>query len=181
MLPVLARLLLPCLGLMLALPAAGLAADPRQEGATAVPNWSLRCADGSQIDFYEALKKGPVLVSFWALWCQPCLKELPHLNSLAAETEGRLTVLAINMDSSKSVAKVRPFLSSKRYKVTVPLDTAGDVGRLLQVGGVIPFLVLYDANGREVYRHVGYKEGDEVELQKRVNALIPAPETRGEE
>jgi thiol-disulfide isomerase/thioredoxin len=156
---------------------AGTAATERQ----AAPDWRLRCADGHHVSFHDALADGPVLVSFWALWCLPCLKELPHLNRLAAETEGQLTVLAVNMDSSKSVAKVRPYLRSKGYDLIVPLDTAGDVGRLLHVGHILPFVALYDTSGCEVYRHVGYKQGDEIELSKQVQALLggepPAEET----
>jgi hypothetical protein len=43
----------------------------------------------------------------------------------------------------------------------------------MQVGGLIPFLTLYDRTGEEVYRHVGYKEGDEGELRRQVEALLP--------
>ncbi len=164
----LAALLLPA-ALLLALPAA-VAAD---EGPAA-PDWNLRCADGEQISFHDALAEGPVLVSFWALWCKPCLKELPHIDQLARDFAGRLTVLAVNIDNSRSVAKVRPFLRSKGYEVTVPLDTSGDVKRLLQVGNMVPFLVLYDSTGQEVYRHTGYKMGDEIELRRHVDALLGA-------
>jgi cytochrome c biogenesis protein CcmG/thiol:disulfide interchange protein DsbE len=136
------------------------------------PDWQLKCADGGHVRLHEALAEGPVLVSFWALWCLPCLKELPHLNELAVEMKGQVTILAINKDSSKSVAKVRPYLHAKGYDLIVPLDTAGDVGRLLQVGAVLPFVVLYDSAGREVYRHVGYKEGDEIELRERILTLL---------
>lgn len=136
------------------------------------PDWSLRTSAGTTVRMGEALAKGPVLVSFWALWCAPCLKELPHLDALARETTGRLTVLAVDADSQQGVARVRPYLQSKKLTLTVPLDTAGDVQRLLQVGGTLPFLVLYDAQGREVYRHIGYREGDEVVLRERVSALL---------
>ena len=140
----------------------------------AAGDWSLRSADGADVSFGGALARGPVLVSFWALWCGPCLKELPHLDALARETGGRLTVLAVNADGPKGVARVRPYLQSHRIGLTVPLDTSGDVARLLQVGGVLPFLVLYDAAGHEVYRHVGYREGDEGALRERVLKLLAA-------
>lgn len=160
-------------------PACGAGADTDPPAA---PDWRLRTADGKQVGFHEALARGPVLVSFWALWCRPCLKELPHLDELAAETEGRLTILAVNCDSPKSVAKVRPYLRSKKYGLTVPLDTSGDLCRRMQVGGMIPFLTLYDSDGKEVYRHVGYKEGDEHELRKVVLKLLgePVDETEDE-
>jgi len=138
----------------------------------AVPDWTLRTTDGKEVGLHAALSRGPVLVSFWALWCVPCLKELPHLDALARETAGRLTVLAVNEDATRGVARVRPYLQSKRFGLTVPLDTAGDVARKMQVGGSLPFLVLYDSRGAEVYRHVGYHEGDGAKLREKVMALL---------
>jgi thiol-disulfide isomerase/thioredoxin len=137
-----------------------------------VPDWKLKCADGSQVEFRKELAKGPVLISFWALWCKPCLKELPHIDKLGQEFQEQMTVLAVNIDSPQSVARVRPYLKSKGYKVKVPLDTSGDLMRMLQIGSVVPFVILYDSDGREVYRHVGYKEGDEKELYKHVATLL---------
>jgi thiol-disulfide isomerase/thioredoxin len=146
--------------------------DSRAPATFAVPDWRLRATDGREISLHGALAKGPVLVSFWALWCNPCLKELPHLEALASETAGRLTVLAVNQDGPRSVARVRPYLRSKGLGLTVPLDTSGDVGRKMQIGGALPFLVLYDARGREVYRNIGYREGNEVVLREKVMALL---------
>ena len=140
--------------------------------AFAVPDWRLRATDGQEISLHEALAKGPVLVSFWALWCNPCLKELPHLEALSSETAGRLTVLTVNQDGPRSVARVRPYLRSKGLGLTVLLDTAGDVARKMQIGGALPFLVLYDARGREVCRNIGYREGNEIVLREKVMALL---------
>jgi len=161
------------LALVALLPGASVAADaPRDTAAYAVPEWSLRTAEGTDVSLHDALAHGPVLVSFWALWCGPCLRELPHLDSLARETAGRLTVLAVDQDGPRSVARVRPYLHSRKLRLIVPLDTSGDVARQMQVGEALPFLVLYDPRGREVYRRVGYREGDEIALRRRVMALL---------
>ena len=141
-------------------------------GSFAVSDWTLRAADGKEVSLHGSLAKGPVLVSFWALWCNPCLRELPHLEALANETAGRLTVLAVNQDGPRSVARVRPYLRSKGIRMIVPLDTAGDVARAMQVGGILPCVLLYDARGREVYRNFGYHEGGEVALRAKVLELI---------
>ena len=59
--------------------------------------------------------------------------------------------LAVNTDNSKSVAKVAPFLSSKGFdNLIVPLDTGAEVQQQMQVGGMVPFLLLYDGEGRPV-------------------------------
>ncbi len=138
----------------------------------AAQDWTLPTANGGQVSFQEHLAQGPVLVSFWATWCRPCLKELPHLEALAATYQGRLTVMAVNTDGPKAVAKVAPLVMTKGYEnVIFPLDTAADLQERLHVDN-IPFLILFDRQGNEVYRHIGYKEGDELELQAQVKRLM---------
>lgn len=164
-------LLSAALGLLLA----SLWAAPAQ-AAPAVADWTLETAGGGTVNFHETLAEGPVVMSFWATWCKPCLKEMPHLNRLAAEYEGRVTFLAVNTDNSKSVAKVAPMLSAKGFdNLIVPLDTGAEVASQLQVAGIVPFLIIFDEQGREVYRHVGYKEGDEEELAHFLSEMMSRP------
>ena len=159
------------LAVTLGLAQGGVAAESKAD-------WTLGTADGGSVSFQEALADGPVVVSFWATWCKPCLKEMPHLNEFAGQYADQVTFLAVNTDNSKSVAKVAPFLAAKKFdNLTVPLDTGGIVQSQLQIGGTIPFLVLYNAQGLEVYRHVGYKPGDEVELKHEIEAVLAAGKT----
>ena len=84
-----------------------------------------------------------------------------------------MTFLAVNTDNSKAVAKVAPYIQAKGYdNLIVPLDTGAQVQQLLQVGGILPFLILFDGQGREIYRHIGYKDGDEVELEREIEQLL---------
>ncbi len=146
--------------------------------APGVADWTLGTADGGTVNFHAKLAEGPVVMNFWATWCKPCLKEMPHLNRLAGEYKGRVTFLSVNTDNSKSVAKVAPMLSSKGFdNLIVPLDTGAEVASQLQVAGIVPFLIVFDSDGREIYRHVGYKEGDEEELAHFLSELVSRPAT----
>jgi thiol-disulfide isomerase/thioredoxin len=151
--------------------ALGIALPAAAQDQTA--DWSLETITGETVGFHDQLDRGPVLVSFWATWCKPCLKEMPHLDRMAGRFAGQVSFLAVNTDNSKAVAKVAPYIQAKGYdNLIVPLDTGAQVQQLLQVGGILPFLILFDGQGREIYRHIGYKDGDEAELEREIENLL---------
>jgi thioredoxin 1 len=51
-------------------------------------------------DFGESVKKGVVLVDFWAEWCAPCRRLAPTVDQLAEEYNGRVTVAKMNVDEN---------------------------------------------------------------------------------
>ena len=140
----------------------------------AAPDWSLPTHDGGEVSLHGALAQGPVVVSFWATWCIPCLKEMPHLNTFAEDFAGEVTFIAVNVDNSRSVAKVAPLVRARSWSsLTIALDTAGILQQTLQVLSP-PYLIVYDRAGREVYRHEGYKQGDELVLRQKIEDLLAA-------
>ena len=46
----------------------------------------------------------PVIVDFWAPWCKPCLAIEPHLRAIAAENEGRVRLVRMNVDENLGVS-----------------------------------------------------------------------------
>jgi thioredoxin 1 len=62
----------------------------------------IKVTDSSfQADVLDS--KSPVLVDFWAEWCQPCRMIAPSLEELSTEMEGRLTIAKINIDENPQV------------------------------------------------------------------------------
>ena len=136
------------------------------------PDFKLPDLAGETIHLAEVDAENPVLVSFWATWCVPCPDEMKHLQRLYDEyrDEG-LAVLAISIDGTKTVAKVKSFVNGRRFSYPVLYDTNNDVKRRYHVKAV-PAIYLLRPGGELAYFHVGYRPGDEVALEKEIKSLL---------
>lgn len=140
--------------------------------SVAAVDFTARDLDGKKVQLKTFLSKGPVLLDFWALWCVPCLKEMPQLQKLAEQyRKPGLTIIAINQDSPSDQSKVKPFVKQKRYDFVVVLDEDKDLSKQFNVA-VLPTTLLLDQNGKIVYSHTGYKPGDEAKLAEELRKLF---------
>lgn len=99
-------------------------------------------------------KGKPLLVNIWATWCAPCIVEMPMLDELAAREKDRLTVLVVSQDL-QGMEKVGPFFEKSNF---AELEPYLDPDNKLSFGfgtGVMPTTVLFDADGKEVWRVIG--------------------------
>lgn len=102
---------------------------------------------------YEGLKGVPALVNLWATWCAPCVKELPTLQELQSQRKADLWVVPINQDMAPR-ASVEAFMKDHKLDLPIYRDPKMSVSGALGAE-VLPTSILYDANGREVWRYVG--------------------------
>lgn len=130
-----------------------------------------------------------VLVDFWATWCVPCRKAMPHMQKLsetygpaADRTEGGLVVLGIALDEAGGKV-VKPFYN--KLKITYPMladaptapaaagaaATAKDMKKAYGVQE-IPVVYVFDATGTVTHAHVGATDELEAALDKAVAALV---------
>jgi thiol-disulfide isomerase/thioredoxin len=123
----------------------------RSHKGSRMPDLTLADPSGGKLAL-AGLKGKPVLVNLWATWCAPCVKELPTLDALAAA--GKIRVVTVSQDSGEP-AKVAAFLKDKGIAHLEPwLDPDNDMS-FHYATGTLPTSVLYDAEGREVWRFVG--------------------------
>jgi peroxiredoxin len=135
-------------------------------------NFKLESIDGSQVELSKLYGKGPILISFWATWCKPCIEEMVELNKIYEELKDKgFSLLAISTDNEKTVAKVKPFIKSRGYEFTVLLDKNSEVARKYYAQQ-IPFSVLLDKDGKIIQTHLGYKKGDEKKLKEKILSLL---------
>jgi thiol-disulfide isomerase/thioredoxin len=134
-------------------PAGTVKGADRSHKGDAVPAVTFNDPDGVETTL-AAFKGRPTLVNLWASWCAPCVKELPTLDQLARKQQGRLNVVAISQDTAPH-ASVTAFLDSHKVQT---LGAYQDPKMAISGGlhaDVLPTSILYDADGREIWRYVG--------------------------
>ena len=128
--------------------------DRSQRGQVA-PTVKFNDPDGREFDLGK-FKGKPVLVNLWASWCAPCVKELPTLQRLeqSQAEEGKLGVIAVSQDMAPR-GSVEAFLGERDIgRFAAYHDPDMKLTSALGVE-VMPTTVLYDAQGKEVWRYVG--------------------------
>jgi len=127
----------------------------RSHRGEAAPTVKFKNPDGGDFDLSK-FKGTPVLVNLWASWCAPCIRELPTLQQLeqAQADEGKLGVIAVSQDTSPQ-GSVEAFLGERDIgRFAAYHDPDMKLTSALNVQ-IMPTTILYDAQGREVWRYVG--------------------------
>lgn len=138
-------------------------------GQNEVPTVTLTTMEGDNTNLQELSKDGGVkIVSLWATWCVPCLKELDAINEVYEDwqEETNVELIAVSIDDSRTVKRVKPLINGKAWDYTIVLDTNNDLKRAL--GAATVPLTLVIKNGKILYRHSGYNPGAEMELYEKV-------------
>jgi peroxiredoxin len=113
----------------------------------------------------------PMVISFWATWCKPCIKELDNIRDVYDEwqEETGVKVIAVSIDDARNASLVTPFVKAKGWEYEMYLDKNSDMKRAMNVVNV-PHTFLFDGRKEVVYQHTSYAEGDEEELYERIRA-----------
>ncbi len=127
----------------------------------------IRVVDLKGLEAAIAAHKGEgILVNFWAIWCEPCVAELPDLLAVGREFRGRHgVVLTVSYDlmipdtTPKAVLKqMQAFVAARKIDAPVYIYDAPDYDAINQrfgLPGPVPMTIAIDRSGKVVDRHAG--------------------------
>ncbi|GAB4413516.1 MAG: hypothetical protein OHK0039_20510 [Bacteroidia bacterium] len=142
-----------------------------QQGLPAVDVKSLNGAVSSTAGWTNDGK--PMVISFWATWCKPCIKELNNISELYPDwqEETGVKIIALSIDDARTSLGVRSLVQGLNWEYEVFIDENGDFKRAMNVIN-IPHTFLLDGSGKVVYQHTSYADGDELYLYDHIKALV---------
>lgn len=136
-------------------------------------------------DYQKLLEKHrgkPVLVNFWATWCEPCRDEYPMVNELARTYAPQgLAVMAVSLDEDTDINLVRRFVTRMNpvfpnFRKKPGKDEEFINGVHLKWSGALPATFFYDREGRLAVSLVGEHQRPEFEkiIQQLISSSPPA-------
>ncbi len=142
-------------------------------------DFRLRDVDGNEFAFQKYLAKvkengtkGAVLISFWAMWCEPCKQEMKALVDVYEKYKDQnFHYLAINLDNPRSLAKVKAYVRAQKLPYDFLLDPNSEVFKKLN-GQSMPYSLVLDQDGKLISKRTGYIAGDEHEIEADIKKIL---------
>lgn len=115
----------------------------------------------------------PIIISFWATWCKPCIAELAAIAENYPDwvEETGVKLIAVSIDDARNVAKVEPFVNGKAWEYEVYTDENGNFKRAMSVNNV-PHTFILDGKGNIVWQINTYTPGGEGEFLEIVKKIL---------
>ena len=137
-------------------------------GYAALPDVTLKDINGKEVKVADLSRSGkPIIISFFATWCKPCIRELKAIHELYPDwqDETGVEMYIVSEDEGQDAQRVAPMVNGFGWEYKVLLDPNGTFKRAMNVQN-IPHLFVIDSKGKTVYNHVGYTDGGETEIEK---------------
>ncbi|SFS46064.1 TlpA disulfide reductase family protein [Paenibacillus sp. 453mf] len=144
---------------------------PTEVGAKAgmlAPSFQL---NGMEEGTYEVggKREKPLMLNFWASWCEPCKMEAPTLNHISAAYKDELDIYGINVTKYDNEKDAAEFVDTFHVNFPILMDTDGAIYDLYK-GMAFPTNVLIDENG--VIQEVILGILSEEELENKIKDLL---------
>ena len=138
-----------------------------------LPSVQLKDINGKTVDTATLSNDGnPFVISFFATWCKPCIRELQAINDYYADwqDETGMKLIAVSIDDGQNANRVKPLVDGKGFEYEVLLDTNSDLKRALGIKD-IPYVLILDGDGNIVETRNGYTDGSETHIIEKIREL----------
>lgn len=125
----------------------------------------LEDLEGTPVDFGAYIGRRPVLVQFWATWCEVCAALEPRLRAAAARWGDDVDFVLVAVGVNQNPRRIRRYMDDHPLHGTVLWDGRGRATRAF-MAPTTGYLVILDARGRVVYTGVGEDQAFEPALAK---------------
>lgn len=137
-----------------------------------LPEVQLKDTAGKAISTSTLSNDGkPFVISFFATWCKPCMRELRAIAEVYPEwqEETGMKMYIVSIDEAQNSGKVRPLVDGEGWEYEVLLDSNSDFYHALGLQ-MVPHVIVCDGSGNIVYSHSGYTDGSESQIIEAVRA-----------
>ena len=156
-------------------------AQNKKRGRVAKPRPALPVVSAIDTDALKNLlaesRQKPLLVNFWATWCDPCRDEFPDLVKIDSEYRPHsLDFVTVSLDDFSDITTSVPkFLGTMKAKMPAYLLKANDPEPAINAvdpkwQGDLPATFLYNEKGEVVYKHFG--RVNTAELRTAIDKLV---------
>jgi thiol-disulfide isomerase/thioredoxin len=103
----------------------------------------------------------PLMINFWATWCDPCRDEFPDVVKIDNDYRGKIDVITISLDDLADINTFVPkFLAEMKARMPAYLLHTTDEDAAIKMissdwGGNLPMTVVYGSDGKLVYKRNG--------------------------
>ncbi|MDP8231063.1 MAG: TlpA disulfide reductase family protein [Candidatus Zophobacter franzmannii] len=133
-------------------------------------NFKLDDLKGKSVTLKKLLKDGPLVIDFWASWCAPCKKALPHLDELDKKYKD-IRVVAISIDKPRKKMAAKAIVKKNKYKFLTLFDTDQSISKKMGVNA-IPHTFIVNKDGMVVFDFNSGKPGAEKVLEAEIQKLL---------
>ena len=142
----------------------------------AVPASALTTLDRRRLALPD-IKGKTVVISFWGIWCGPCVREMPDVQKLHTQYATGPDVLVLTIDNDRNPDDVAPWMKERKFTFPVLLDD----GSVSKAGiQAFPTTWFLDRDGRKVFEKRGWSERLVEEFSWRIEAKLADRPTPGD-
>jgi len=135
------------------------------EVGTIAPAALIETLDGKSANLSQYVGKGPVLIEFWATWCENCHELEPTLKSVAQKYAGRVKFVGVAVSVNQSPERVKMFVAKHALPGDHYYDRKGEATGNYDVPAT-SYVVVLDKSGKVVYTGVGGDQDLDAAIRK---------------